>query len=80
MVKISLDKMLSDNSTFSYTVYYEKDMSNQLAQLCGKYGSDKGAITEAGHPYPWPAHTYADFVHTRFWHCRELTPTDGDVA
>ncbi len=71
-VKISLEKMLSDNSTFSYTVYYEKDASNLLAQLCDKYGSDKGAIAETGHPYPWPAHTYADFVHTRFWHCREL--------
>jgi hypothetical protein len=67
---ISLEKMLEDNSTYSYTVYYEKDMSNYLAELCDKFGSDKGEIRTTGHPYSWPSHSYADFMHTRFSHCR----------
>jgi hypothetical protein len=69
--EISLEKMLKDNSTFSYTVFYEKDPTNYLAELCDKYGCDKGEIKTTGHPYPWPAHTYADFISTRFGHCRE---------
>jgi hypothetical protein len=70
--KISLEKMLKDNSTFSYTVFYEKDPTNYLAELCDKYGSDKGEIKTTGHPYPWPSHTYADFMCSRFGHCREM--------
>src|SRR5689334_271687 len=70
--KISLEKMLKDNSTFSYTVFYEKDPTNYLAELCDKYGSDKGEIKTTGHPYPWPSHTYADFMSSRFDHCRDM--------
>jgi hypothetical protein len=69
--KISLEKMLKDNSTFSYTVFYEKDPTNYLAELCDKYGCDKGEIKTTGHPYRWPSHTYADFMSSRFGHCRE---------
>jgi hypothetical protein len=70
-VKISLEKMLRDSSTFSYTVFYEKDPTNYLAELCDKYGSDKGEIKTTGHPYPWASHNYADFISSRFGHCRE---------
>jgi hypothetical protein len=69
---LSLEKMLKDNSTFSYTVYYEQDKSNHLSELCDKYGSDKGSMKTSGHPYKWAPHTYADFMHTRFGHCRSL--------
>jgi hypothetical protein len=41
-----------------------------LNGLCEKYGSDKGAIKDYGHPYPWPSHTYADFYERLFGHCR----------
>jgi hypothetical protein len=70
--KISLEQTLKDNSTFSYTVFYEKDPANYLAELCDKYGSDKAEIKTTGHPYPWPSHTYGDFLSTRFGHCREM--------
>jgi hypothetical protein len=69
--KISIEKALKDNSAYSYTVFYEKDPTNYLAELCDKYGSDKGEIKTTGHPYPWPSHTYADFMNSRFGHCRE---------
>jgi hypothetical protein len=69
--KISLEQTLKDNSSFSYTVFYEKDPTNYLAELCDKYGSDKGEIKTTGHPYSGPSHTYADFMSTRFGHCRE---------
>jgi hypothetical protein len=67
---LSLEKMLKDNSSFSYTVYYEQDKANDLAELCDKYGSDKGSTKTSGHPYRWAPHTYADFIHARFGHCR----------
>jgi hypothetical protein len=69
--KISLEKMLKDNSTFWYTVFYEKDPTNYLSELCDKYDSDKGGIKTSGHRYPWASHNYADFMHSRFGHCRE---------
>ena len=69
--KISLEKTLKDNSTFSYTVFYDKDPTNHLAELCDKYGSDKGEIEKTGYPYLGHAHTYTDFLHSRFGHCRE---------
>jgi hypothetical protein len=75
IARVSLEKMLEDNSTYSYTVYYEKDMTNRLAELCDHYGSDKGEIRTSGHPYPWPSHNYADFLHSRFWHCRDAVRT-----
>jgi hypothetical protein len=69
--KISLEKVLKDNSTFSYMVFYEKDPTNPLAELCDKYGSDKGEIEKTGHPYLGHAHTYTDFIRSRFGHCRQ---------
>lgn len=33
---------------------------NQIAQLCDRYGSDKGDAGASIQPYPWPSHTYAD--------------------
>jgi hypothetical protein len=68
---ISLLEMLRENSRYSYTVYYEKDETNCLSQLCDRYGSDKGEIQATGHPYGWPSHTYADLMDGRFGHCRE---------
>jgi hypothetical protein len=70
-----LERTLKKNSTYSYTVHYEKDESNRISQLCDKYGSDKGAIRTAGHPYRWASHTYADFLDARFGHCRETIKT-----
>jgi hypothetical protein len=50
---------------------YARNPGCQLASLCDKYGSDKGSLVSAGHPYPWPAHTYTDF-YARLWsHCRQ---------
>ena len=71
-IEIDTEQTLRENSTFSYTVYYEKDQTNYLAQLCDKYGSDKGEIKTSGHPYIWPSHTYTDFVDGRFRHCRAV--------
>ncbi len=47
---------------------------NKLAYLCEKYGSDKGAVRESGHPYPWSPHTYVDFYALLFrWGCDRVT-------
>jgi hypothetical protein len=54
-----------------YACYYRKNASSLLNQLCDKYGSDKGEIRTEGHPYPWPSHSYADFMERTFGHCRQ---------
>ncbi len=55
----------SYNEAYRMVVYYDR-FQNPLAELCDKYGSDKGSRTSSNHPYPWVAHTYADFYHTLF--------------
>jgi hypothetical protein len=52
-------------------VHYKKNTSSLLSALCDKYGSDKGAIAQFGHPYSWPPQTFADVYSRLFDHCRE---------
>jgi len=70
-VNIPIRTLLRDNFDYSYSCYYQKNPRSELSALCDKYGSDKGEIAATGHPYPWPSHTYADFVERHFEHCRE---------
>jgi hypothetical protein len=44
---------------------------NEFAQLCDKYGSDKGTKDPLIKTHPWPAHTYSDFYEFFFYHSRE---------
>jgi hypothetical protein len=55
---------------YKFVVTYEKNNKNMIAQLCDKYGSDKGEIKTFGHPYTWQSMTYADFYLCLFHHCR----------
>jgi len=50
-------------------------MTDEIAQLCDLYGSDKGEIKSQGHPYAWPSHTYADYYSQLFSHCRNNITT-----
>lgn len=43
---------------------------NRLAELCDRFGSDKGQVRPDGHPYDWMAHTYTDYYSMLFDHCR----------
>jgi hypothetical protein len=63
--------VLHQNFEYSYCTYYKKDDESLLNTLCEKYGTDKGESKPDGHPYPWPSHTYADFIERHFAHCRE---------
>lgn len=38
----------------------------ELAQLCDKYGSDKGSSKRSNHNYPWKPHSYTDFYEFLF--------------
>jgi len=51
-------------------IHYQKNSSSLLSALCDKYGSDKGENQSSGHPYTWPAHTFADYYSRLFDHCR----------
>ena len=55
---------------FHLSAYYDKRSDCELAQLCDKYGSDKGEITSLGHPYSWGSHTYTDYYRRLWGHCR----------
>ena len=68
---VGLDDILSGNVECSWSTFYDKDRRSELSALCDKYGSDKGSLGLGPHPYPWPAHTFADFYENRFGHCRE---------
>jgi len=61
--------LLESSLDYRFVVHHAKS-TNPLAELCDKYGSDKGAVRDSGHPYPWPAHTYADLYYRLFSHCR----------
>lgn len=68
---VSQERLMRDNCDRHYAAYYQTRGAGTLSQLCDTYGSDKGSLTASGHPYSWPAHTYADFYEARFAHCRE---------
>lgn len=51
---------------YGITVEYEKNSLSRINQLCEKYGSDKGSVTDGNKPYNWPSHTYADVYELLF--------------
>ena len=55
---------------YRFGVHYKKNHDDLLSLLCDKYGSDKGEAQASVHPYPWPAHTYADYYSRLYAHCR----------
>lgn len=63
-------QLISNNFNNSFSCFYNPPFPNLVRQLCDIYGSDKGSATTSGHPYPWPPHTYADYYHHLFSHCR----------
>lgn len=67
----ALDTILSENFDRHYSCFYNKNSASLLNGLCDKYGSDKGELTSVGHPYPWPSHSYADYIERIFGHCRQ---------
>ena len=62
--------MVQERFEYRFTVSYNQDTHSVLAELCDKYGSDKGSLTTWGHSYPWHPHTYTDFYSRLFDHCR----------
>lgn len=53
-----------------FYVFYDKDISSEMAKLCDKYGSDKGSLTPKSNHYKWLAHSYTDFYSRMYSHCR----------
>jgi hypothetical protein len=58
-------------SDYKIISLYKQDPTNLLAKLCDLYGSDKGALTTKGHPYPWRSHTYTDYYLRLFSNSRQ---------
>lgn len=48
-----------------FRVLYRKS-PNLLAELCDKYGSDKGSNSFGKKPYPWEPHNYTDYYFQLF--------------
>lgn len=71
--KTQLDLHLNELQSgldLKFHVYHKKNYKDFLAELCDKYGSDKGEILSGGHPYSWPSHSYTDLYSRLFSHCR----------
>ena len=47
---------------------------NSVAELCDKYGSDKGSLHDGKHVYPWLAHTYA-YIYELLFHQKQHIKT-----
>lgn len=45
---------------------------NELAELCDKYGTDKGSNLEYKKDDTWPSHTYTDYYHKVFSKNRQV--------
>lgn len=54
---------------YSYFTVYSLH-PNALANLCDKYGSDKGSALPAGHIYSWHPHCYTEFYELVFRNIR----------
>ena len=65
-----LKSLMRDKNNLFSTIYFKKDLTNILSQLCDKYGSDKGEIDNSHQPYNWPAHSYSEYYYRLFSHCR----------
>jgi hypothetical protein len=66
---------------FQYrSVIHYNQRWNRIAALCDLYGSDNGQLRDHGHPYDWPAHTYADYYAMLFDHCRQSVASDFECG
>lgn len=63
-IHASQDAIWSQNFSHQYRCYYNRKRS-RLNELCELHGSDKGGDAKNA-PYPWPAHSYADYVERHF--------------
>ncbi len=57
---------LKNKHGYSMEIIYQKNEHSELAKLCDLYGSDKGSLSSAPHPYPWSPHTYCDYYEMIF--------------
>ena len=68
VLRLYLRRILQNFSGSSFTI--EGVGRIELAQLCDKYGSDKGSSKKLDHNYPWKPHSYTDFYEFLFSHRR----------
>ena len=71
VIKSTVHDLMTKAFDMHYEVFYTKPGKESLLNaLCDLHGSDKGEVLPTGHPYPWPSHSYADFIERHFGHCR----------
>lgn len=57
---------LSDATENAMHIDYNPNTESDLAELCDKYGTDKGELSPDLNPYPWNSHNYSDFYELIF--------------
>jgi hypothetical protein len=67
---VQLCDLLELNFDRYFTTYYQPNSNSLLNSLCVKYGSDKGGLADNINRFPWPNHSYADFIERLFGHFR----------
>jgi hypothetical protein len=68
VLRLYLRRILHNFSGSTFTI--EGVGRIELAQLCDKYGSDKGSLKKLNHSYPWKPHSYTEFYEFMFSHRR----------
>jgi hypothetical protein len=62
---------IADDSKFCILSCYNRRIGENLAQLCDKYGSDKGSVHDTSKVYPWTPHAYVEYYAMLFEQNRE---------
>ena len=66
IVEHSYSSYRKNQINYSYKTLYKKSTKSLLNQLCDKYGTDKGGLTNINNPYNWDSHSYADIYELIF--------------
>ena len=67
--EISISVVLRKQTCLHGYVIYMDQIREKLRLLLRLWLSTE-TESERNHPFPWPAHTYADYYHSLFSHCR----------
>lgn len=68
------DWRLRKRNPFAMEIVYPRNETSLLADLCDRYGSDKGEVAKGGkaNVRTWPTHTYTDFYEMLFEQKRDV--------
>lgn len=74
-IRLKRKKSLIEESTDNSIHINYNEKKTRFAELCDKYGTDKGEVSSESNPYPWESHNYSDYYELIFKARRSSTET-----